>query len=92
MKRGLFSFESQERCKETSCDTLHCGPASNTTENCGAVAVFLDSLSLSHAATFSDIKIYKDVHRVHFVTRVHKQSVSFGFKIEGLSEREKIFL
>lgn len=42
--------------------------------------------------SFSDIKIYKGAHRVHFVTCIHKQSVSFlSQKTRGpLRERENI--
>lgn len=79
--------------EETRCDTWLCGHASNTAESRSAVvaSVFWNSPSLSHSATFSDIKIYKDLRRVHFLTCVHKQSVSFPLKMQGLSEREKTF-
>lgn len=67
----------------------HCSVARQRTVSLQFGFCFLDSICLSHSATFSDVKIYKDVHGVHFVTCVHKQSVSFPFKIQGLSEREK---
>ena len=42
---------------------------------------------------FSDVKIYKGAHRVHFATCIHKQSVSFLSQKHGVpSEREKTFL
>lgn len=43
-------------------------------------------LAFSFLATFSDIKIYKDLQPVHFAACAHKQSVSFPFKIQGLRE------
>lgn len=68
-----------------------CGHASNTTEDRGAAVVPASSepasLPFLTRPPFSDTKIYKGVHRVHFVTCVHKQSVSFPFETRGLSEK-----
>lgn len=96
-ERGLFGFEGQERCEETRCDTLLCDPASDTTESCGAAVASVPLAPplppFSPRPPFSDVKIYKGAHRVHFVTGVHKQSVSFPYQKHGVpSEREKTFL
>lgn len=79
MKPVYFGLKTR---RSVRCDTSLCCPK----ENCVA-AVQLLFLGLPLAVLtrppFSDVKIYKDMHGVHFVTCVHKQSVSFPFKIQG---------